>query len=707
MRKKILLILACIPVHGDEVMNQVVVTATRSKIPLSDSTFTSEYLNYNFIKDQTRRTLPEALSFTPGVLSQKTTYGHGSPFIRGFTGRENLLLVDGVRLNKSTWRSGPVQYWNTVDSFALERMELVKNQGSVAYGSDAVGGTLNAFTRSSHFEKEALGKFFSHGSAHYEYRSNGDGSNIGRLDGDIGQGGIWGLHGGISLKDFGDIRDSSMGKMKNTGYGETAWDIRFDAKLNQSTKLTLAHQDVSQDDIWRWHRARFNTGWKHGDNITQPGTWTSNIYNQDRSLSYLRVESENPQADTWLSNWSATLSYQNAKEAELQDRTPAATKPPLPSAKINRRLQSSDVDTYGIDLKFESPMGSGKWIYGMDYYRDEVSAEAFKDKGLGYVFDPTLRPVADNSSYDLFGYHVQYHWQATEKLRVESGVRFTHAEANLGKRYDGNAKKDISATRKWDEPVLSLRAVQELPENWSIYGGVAQAFRAPNLADLSGATTSGSGKEILGSVDLEPERFLTYEIGTRYSTDHTWFNASFFYNDISNIITDVSVTKGSATTLASNGRDGYIYGIELEGAWEFHPQWTLSGFIAWQEGETRTQEFVGGKDVTEPFSRVLPLTASVALKWTASSEKYWIEGRVIASEKADRLSSSDVVDNQRFPSNGTPGYIVPMIHAGWKATDYLDLTLGLENITDKDYRIHGSGNNESGFNAIVGAKLSF
>ena len=46
-----------------------------------------------------------------------------------------------------------------------------------------------------------------------------------------------------------------------------------------------------------------------------------------------------------------------------------------------------------------------------------------------------------------------------------------------------------------------------------------------------------------------------------------------------------------------------------------------------------------------------------------------------------------------------------MLHAGWLATDNLELTAGLENITDEDYRNHGSGQNEAGFNAIMGAKV--
>ncbi|RXL49136.1 TonB-dependent receptor, partial [Citrobacter sp. AAK_AS5] len=39
------------------------------------------------------------------------------------------------------------QYWNTVDLFSLDSVELLKGPGSSLYGSDAVGGTVQAVTR--------------------------------------------------------------------------------------------------------------------------------------------------------------------------------------------------------------------------------------------------------------------------------------------------------------------------------------------------------------------------------------------------------------------------------------------------------------------------------------------------------------------------------------------------------------------------------
>ncbi|MEK9984370.1 MAG: Plug domain-containing protein, partial [Opitutae bacterium] len=86
------------------------------------------------------RSVPEVFSYIPGVVVQKTAHGQGSPYIRGFTAYNNLFLIDGIRLNNAAFRSGPNQYWNTIDSQSLRALELVKSQGSVLFGSDSVGG---------------------------------------------------------------------------------------------------------------------------------------------------------------------------------------------------------------------------------------------------------------------------------------------------------------------------------------------------------------------------------------------------------------------------------------------------------------------------------------------------------------------------------------------------------------------------------------
>jgi len=688
------------PLPAQDLLDPLVVTALRTEagplqVPYSISRITDEQ-----IRDRTRRTLPEALQFTPGVMIQKTTHGHGSPFIRGFTGRQNLLMVDGVRINNSLFRSGPIQYWNTVDPLSLERIELIRSQGSVLYGSDAVGGTVNALTRSSNFRERAAGEAFTSGSLFYEFRSHGDDSHVGRLESAFGVGGRWGVLLGVSAKDFGDIRDSAQGLMRNTGYPEQDLDLRLDYEVAPGTTLTFLHQRVNQDDVWRWHSTLFNPGWQHSGRVATPGRFLARVYDQERTLTYLRLASEHDADAGWIDAWQATLSFLQQRDREAQDR--------LPAAGVDRRYQIAEVDTLGLDLGFESGLGPGKLVYGLDYYHDWVDGSGYRDRGAGLAFDPSFRPVADDSDYDLFGAYAQYVWTPLEALDLTLGGRFTHARAELGRNFDAVAGVDrFDQSRDWSDFSGSLRALYRLDACNSLFAGVSQAFRAPNLTDLSGNLTTRSGVAAAGAVDLEPEEFITAELGWRHRDERFSATLAGFYTWIDQVIVQVPTAAGAGTSVAANGQDGEVYGIEAEGAWRFAPCWELSGYASWQEGSTETPLFLGGPLIDDNLSRVLPLSGSLALRWTDPSDRFWVAARVLAAAAQDKLSRNDLGDTQRIPIGGTPSYVTWMLHAGWRASQHLEFTAGIENLLDEDYRIHGSGQNESGLNFILSARASW
>lgn len=682
----------------DFLLDPMIVTASRTQQLFSETPYSLSVIDKETFEQNTIRTLPDALALTPGVLVQKTAHGHGSPFIRGFTGRQNLLLVDGIRMNNSTLRSGPVQYWNTVDALSIDHLELVRSQGSVVFGSDAAGGTLNAFSKSSDFRARPDSTPYVNGSSSYEFRSNGQGSHIGRLELESGIGGKFGVWLGLSAKDFGDIEDSSVGRMDGTGYPEQALDFRVDAALTPDSTLTFAHQSLNQDGISRWHRTLNNPGWDHGSHSAASGSWTANTYDQERSLTYLRYAGENPKAGAAIHRWSATASYQTAADSEFQNRNPASN---------SIRHSHIDLQTIGIDLTLESAIRGGNLVYGFDFYHDQVDSSGSRNNSAGTAYQELL-PIADDSDYDLFGMFAQYTWNPIEPLEITAGARHTRAEATLGRFYDpaGNLQTDESAD--WSSWVGSLRAHYEIDPHWSIFGGISQAFRAPNLDDLSGNLTAKAGSTALGSTDVEPEKFLTSEIGIRHINERFSCSLAIFHTHIDDLISAVPISSGSNTTITTNASSGYVYGAELEAAWRFHPQWTLSGFAAWQDGRNNTPDFLGGPSDDKPMTRQLPLTGSLAVRWTDPAERFWIESRITAAAREDRITAEDqAADSQRIPTNGTPGYLVASLRAGWEVNENLTLSCGIENLTDQDYRSHGSGQNEAGWNSILAAKISW
>ena len=60
-------------------------------------------------------------------------------------GPQVQIRFDGVRLNNSTWRTGPVQYLNLIEPLLVDHIEVLRGPASVLYGSDAMGGVIQVF----------------------------------------------------------------------------------------------------------------------------------------------------------------------------------------------------------------------------------------------------------------------------------------------------------------------------------------------------------------------------------------------------------------------------------------------------------------------------------------------------------------------------------------------------------------------------------
>jgi len=670
-----------------------VVTATRTSRNISDTPYTASVVNRRELDDRFIRSIPDAFDSIPGVLVQKTGYGQGSPFIRGYTGRNNVLLFDGIRLNNSTWRSGPVQYWNTIDQESLASIELIKGQGSVLYGSDAIGGTANMLSRSSSFRDET--GFFTHGRAKYRFDTNSK-SHVGRLETSLGEGGKWGLSLGLSAKDFGDIKDSAVGRMSHTGYSEEAFDLKFEYALSADSTLTLAHQYLNLDDAQRWHRTQFNPGWVHGNHIIPDQTASgakSEIYDQERSLTYLRVAGT--AHDTWFDDYSATFSYQKSQDSSNRDRSNLGK---------STDLRNIDLQTFGLDLQLESEIGPGKLVYGLDYYRDEINTFATKDGNP----NPSTRPVADDSHYDLLGLYGQYQWKPIEKFEITTGARYSYANASWGKNYDATLGQDFSGNKSWDDLSLSLRGNYQLNQAWSIYGGASQAFRAPNFSDLTGNTVSKDGLESSGSIDVEPETYINYELGTRFQNESLSFGVAAYYSDQIDQLTSIPINNIGGPEKRTNNGEGYVYGVEMEATWNFAQDWQARIYAAWQDGKVSSPDYLDGPFTSDTASRMHPFMGGASLRWTHPSQKFWVEARLKAAATADNLDNGAASDTTRIPADfGTPSYAIASLYTGYNVNDNLELTLGLENLADDDYRYHGSGQNEPGFNAVFGVTVTF
>ncbi|HYC57266.1 MAG TPA: TonB-dependent receptor [Candidatus Binatia bacterium] len=657
-------------------LGRILITATRTPLSSLETPYSTSQVDESEIERRLDRTVPEAFRFTPGVMVQKTAYGQGSPFLRGFTGFRTLYLIDGIRLNNSVFREGANQYWATVDPLSLEAMELVKGPSSVLYGSDAIGGTVQAFTRGPSGYGEGFGKavrlYYRGASAESSMTVHGEGSAT------------WGERAGFyidgSYRDFDDLQIGS-GTQRNAGYDDYGGSAKLEYFLAPKLVLTAARQTVRQDNVPRTHSTFFAKSFAG----SVPGTDLQRDLDQERDLTYVQLRGQS--MGGWVDSMQLSMSWHD--QSEVEDRT---------RSNGSRREQGFDVDTMGLWAALTSNTWAGNWSYGFEYYRDWVDSFSTANTIQG--------PIADNASYDLFGLYLQNELALGERFTVIGGGRFSYAAVESNKVFDPATGLPTSIDDDWSHGTGSLRLLfRAIPEHWNFFAGVSQGFRAPNLSDLTRLDSARSGELEIPSPGLDPEEYLSFEVGTKATYGGAGFQGAYFYTDITDMIvrtptgntvgTDFEVTK-------TNVGDGYVHGVELAADYSFLEQLRLWGAFTWMDGEVESFATSAPVVTKEPLDRLMPVTTVLGLRWQKASLPVWAEGIFTFAQEQHRLSPGDAADTQRIPPGGTPGYEVLSFYGGWNVNDHVALTAAVENVTDENYRIHGSGSNEPGVNFVIG-----
>ncbi|HIG86413.1 MAG TPA: TonB-dependent receptor [Planctomycetes bacterium] len=667
----------------------LIITPSGTPTPALDLPWSLEVVPQEVFAERNHRTLPGALRDLPGIMVQKTSHGQASPYIRGFTGFQNLALIDGVRLNNSVFRSGPNQYWGTIDPFTVERLELIKGPASVRWGSDSLGGTLNVITRSPYAWEEGLG-----GAVEYRW-ADAENTNQGRFEVSASNGSTTGMLVGFSAKDFGDLRGGSeVGLQPGTGYDEQDADFKLEHYLEDGSRWSVVHQRVRQNDVPRTHKTIWGINWEGLSN----GSDLNRSLDQERDLTYVQFQT----ADALGFFDTSTTSISLHRQAEERNRI---------KSNGSQQFQGFEVNTLGLFQHFGKDSKLGKLTMGADVYLDDVGS--FLDKGSSQTAaDDIQGPVADDASYLTSGLFVEDRINLSERMDLTLGVRLAHARVDANEVRDPVTDTQISIKDDWTALLGSARMSYALPEQSAkLFGGISQGFRAPNLSDLTRFDSSRSNEFEIPSPGLNPENSTSFEVGIKHSSERAQTQAALFYTDIQDGIVRVPTGNtnidGDAEITKANVGDGHIFGLELSGSLALTTDFAVFGNLTWMEGKQDTYPTSAPVAVEENIDRLMPLTLMTGARWDAPESSLWIEFLIRAAAKADRLNTRDEADDTRIPAGGTPAYVTAHLALGYQLSRDVTLRMGLNNISNEDYRIHGSGVNQAGRNLYLGLRWSF
>lgn len=134
------------PAASGDPLDELFITATRTPQALDDVTVSHEVVTREELARAAGAEVSDLLRYRTGLeFSRNGGPGQNtSLFIRGTDSNHALVLVDGVRFNPGTIGGAALQ---NLPTSLIERIEVVKGPLSTLYGSDALGGVVQVFTR--------------------------------------------------------------------------------------------------------------------------------------------------------------------------------------------------------------------------------------------------------------------------------------------------------------------------------------------------------------------------------------------------------------------------------------------------------------------------------------------------------------------------------------------------------------------------------
>ena len=611
------------------------------------------------------RTTPEALMSTNGVFVQKTNHGGGSPFIRGLTGNQTLLLIDGIRLNNSIYRYGPNQYLNTIDAFSIDKIEVAKGTGSVQYGSDALGGSLQVFTKEPVFNQE--GQEW-HGHVLGKYMT-GDMEKTGRGELQYSSQKLAAFAGG-TFRDFGDlVGGKNTGKQSPSGYNEYAFDTKIAFAVKDNIQLTLASQFLRQEHVPIYHK------------VVLENYLLNEFDPQQRMLTYARL---NIQGHRKLFNEVKLIaSWQQGIEGRS-------------SQKNGTTLlvhEKDKINTLGFTADISSRL-SNYWTAnsGIEIYHDQVGSTRTDIHSAGSGSTVQKRGLyPDDSNYSSYSVYT-LHRLDLGKWIFDGGIRFNAFQINISDVTLGNVEVSPEAL------VFNAAAMYNFNQAHHLYTTFSSGFRAPNIDDMGTLGIVDFRYEV-PAYDLKPEKSQNYELGYKLSLPKFSGTLAAYYMNLNQLITRVKVDgqfiDGYQVYKKENVEEAFIQGLEAALKWKPVSEWEINAGISSTHGQSITKN--------EPLRRIPPLNGRLA--GTYSFRKFFTTAEFLFAARQDRLSQGDIDDN-RISDDGTPGWQVMNLYAGYQLAQ-VKFKIGVLNILNEDYRTHGSGINGQGRSAWMAVEWIF
>jgi hemoglobin/transferrin/lactoferrin receptor protein len=675
----------------------------------------------------------DILTASGQVFVQKSQAGGGSPVVRGFEASRVLLMVDGVRMNSAIFRAGHLQNIITVDNMILDRVEIIYGPSSTLFGSDALGGVVNLFTKQPQLFKSNLvskkAPWKTNGNLVYRF-GNGQNEQRQHVDFNIANN-KWAFLTSVTKSNFGDMR---QGNKRSAAYPDFGKRLFYVARENNTDVIKDNSASVNiqklsgynQIDLLQKVLFKPNDNTEHLLNVQVSNSSDINRYDRLTEISKgLPVFSEwyyGPQVRNMI-GYKLTKSNLNGY---FQKLTTNINYQHLEESRITRRFKSNNkdyrfeaVDIFGLNMDLLHQGKSSTLNIGVESYYNDVSSTAYRNNIATNLRSAITTRYSDGptnmSNYALYAQHTQFlkgNWV------LNSGLRLNNVQLNANFKDTSLMRFPFTDANQNNTAFTgNLGMAYNGADGLRVSFGVSSGFRAPNVDDLTKVFDTRTGYVVVPNKDLKPEYTYNAELNVSKTTStysigaslfHTWFRNAlvvdkFKLNNESSILyqgimSDVYATQNKAKAI--------VYGFNVNGSANFSPNTTLAATYTYTKGNYADRK-LDGLNTALPIDHIPPTYGRVGLKHDI--KKFTAELFTLFNGwKHIEDYNLNGEDNEIYATkDGMPAWQIWNINTNYQLTKKLNFSFQIENIADLNYRYFASGISALGRNYIVQARYSF
>ncbi|MDB5930455.1 MAG: TonB-dependent receptor, plug [Polaromonas sp.] len=472
-------------------LKETVVTATRTAQPLGDVVADVSIIDRAQIERSGAVGLADVLKRLPGVEISRNG-GPGattSVFLRGAESRFTAVYIDGVRVDSQATGGAA---WESIPLALIDRIEVLRGPAGAVYGSDALGGVIQIFTKRG---EAGFAPFAGVGVGSYSTR---------KLDA-----GFSGASGGFDYA-LGLAHEKSKGFNARPiagqnpdldGYRMNSANMRLGFQLSKAQRLEASY--LTSDS---------NSGYDSG------------LGKDDRNLHKLQALGLNWQAQ-WTDAWSTRLSVTESTDRYETTPSPYLTKTRLRGYTLQNEFRlGAQLFTAALERKEDhlqnAPIDQGRSQnalalgYGFTSKSHTVQLNLRHDKdsefggkttgsaAYAYAFTPQWRALASAGT----AFRAPTLYQRFSQYGVATLVPESSRNAELGLRWSqGASSAGLVVYQNKLKNLITFASSGPCASSFGCYANTARA-------EYSGATLTAAhaigGVNLSGSLDLQNPRDL-------------------------------------------------------------------------------------------------------------------------------------------------------------------------------------------------------